>query len=224
MASIRIVRSRSKKKVLSRERRLTRKEFEAMELDGRVTLIRSLIGLGLLHVFEELDREVVSLAGARYARKGEKTACRRHGSNPGSVHLAGQRIGIQVPRVRGPKGEVQLKSYQQLQKDGEWDELLFRRVLGGLSCRDYEAAAESIPGAIGLSSSNVSRHFIEVSAKRLEQFMNRDLSDLDVVALFLDGKTFGSDELVMAVGVTLDGREGANSQRARPPGDQGVPG
>ena len=36
---------------------------------------------------------------------------------------------------------------------GEVNDLLLKRVLYGISCRNYEAAAEAIPGAIGLSSS-----------------------------------------------------------------------
>ena len=83
MASIQVVRPRRKKKVLSRSRQVSREEFEAMELDGRVQTIRSLVGIGLMHVHEELDREVVELAGERYARKEEQTECRRHGRNPG---------------------------------------------------------------------------------------------------------------------------------------------
>ena len=37
-----------------------------------------------------------------------------------------------------------------------------------ISCRNYEAAAEAIPGAIGLSGSTVSRAFIEASAAKPE--------------------------------------------------------
>jgi len=40
-----------------------RDEYEDMELDGRLELIRELVPLGLMHVQEELEREVVSLAG-----------------------------------------------------------------------------------------------------------------------------------------------------------------
>lgn len=57
---------------------------------------------------DELDREVMALAGERYARKDERTTCRRHGINPGSVRLAGQQFGIEVPRVRSPQVEVAL--------------------------------------------------------------------------------------------------------------------
>ena len=57
-------------------------------------------------------------------------------------------------------------------------------------CRNYAAAAEAIPGAIGLSGSTVSRAFIQASATKLRELQERDLSGEDVVALVLDGKTF----------------------------------
>ena len=62
--------------------------------------IRALVPLGLMHVQETLDQEVTALAGERYARKATATRGRRHGSNPGTVALAGQRVPIRVPRVR----------------------------------------------------------------------------------------------------------------------------
>ena len=40
---------------------------------------------------------------------------------------------------------------------------------------NYEAAAEAIPGAIGLSGSTVSRGFIEASAAKLRELQERDL-------------------------------------------------
>ena len=207
MASIQVVRAGRKRKRLSRSRQLSREEFESMGLNGRVQAIRSLVEIGLVHVYEELDREVMALAGKRYARKGDRTEYRRHGSNPGSVRLAGQRVGIEVPRVRGGEGEVRLSSYEAFQESGDLDEAMFRRVLYGISCRDYEAAAEVVPGAIGLSSSTVSRRFQEVSNQRLKELMDRDLSQLDVVALFVDGKTFAEDEMVLALGVTMQGQK-----------------
>ena len=85
------------------------------------------------------------------------------------------------------------------------DEGLFRKVLLGISCRDYEAAVEAVPGAIGLSKSRVSREFKKATAARLKEFQERDLSVYDVVALVLDGKSFAEDEMVVALGVTLEG-------------------
>lgn len=76
------------------------------------------------------------------------------------------------------------------------DEALLRRVLYGLSCRNY---AEVGPYAIGLSRSNVSRIYIEASTAKLRSFQERDLSEHDFLALFLDGKTFAKDMMVIAL-------------------------
>ncbi len=204
---LRSVRGRKKRKRLGVVEVVDREEFEGMELDAKVELIKGLVPLGLMHVRELLDKEVEALAQARYARKTEEAVGRRYGSNPGSVRLAGQRIPIQVPRVRGSRGEIPLRSYGALQGRGEIDEGLLRRVLYGISCRNYEVAAEAIPGAIGLSSSSVSRSFVEASAAKLKEFRERDLSGEDYVALFLDGKAFAEETMVVALGVTLSGEK-----------------
>jgi transposase-like protein len=187
---------------------LDREQYTELELDTKVELIRSLVPLGLMHVKEALDEEVVALAGEWYRRKEECTRGRRHGSNPGSVRIAGQRVPIRVPRVRNAHGgEIPLRSYEALSRVGDMDDLLLKRVLYGISCRNYEAAAEAIPGAIGLSSSTVSRKFIQASAKQLKQLQERDLSGEDVVAVFVDGKTFADATMVVALGITLSGEK-----------------
>ena len=43
-------------------------------------------------------------------------------------------------------------------------------LYGGIATRAYEACAEAIPEAFGLSSSTVSRRFIKASAQKLAQF------------------------------------------------------
>jgi transposase-like protein len=181
-----------------------REAYEELEVDAKVELIRSLVPLGLMHVSEMLEDEVTALAGERYARKSGDEV-RRHGTNPGSVRLAGQRVPIPVPRVRGPQGELSLRSYQLFQERAAVNETLLRRVLFGISCRNYEAAAEAIPGAIGLSSSSVSRAFVEASAGELRAFQERDLRGTTFVALFLDGKTFAEETMVIALGIQADG-------------------
>ena len=171
-------------------------------------LIRSLVPLGLLHVQEVLDQEVRALAGERYARKDASVGGRRHGSNPGTVGLAGQRVPMRVPRIRGVAGcEIPLCSYEALHRDGEVNDLLLKRVLYGISCRNYEAAAAAIPGAIGLSGSTVSRAFIQASAAKLRELQERNLAGEDVVAVVLDGKTFAAATMVIALGITIAGEK-----------------
>ena len=72
--------------------------IEALRTEMRVELIQELIPLGLAEVGRVLDEEVERLAGPRHARKGEGEVIYRHGSNPGSVRLGGQRHPVRVPR------------------------------------------------------------------------------------------------------------------------------
>jgi len=200
------VRKRKKSRVLGEVRVVRRSEYDVMDLDSKVELIRELIPLGLMHIQELLDAEVLALAGPRGAH-GDGAPGTRYGSNPGSVRMVGQRVRIRVPRVRGPKGELPLRSYTTLSGRGEVDPVLLRRVLHGISCRNYETAAAAIPGAIGLSSSSVSRAFVEASSARLREFQERDLSRDDISTLFLDGKTFAESTMVVALGVTFSGEK-----------------
>lgn len=176
--------------------------FLSEDIDTKVFLIQSLVPLGLMAVNDMLQREVDELAGDWYQRGG---AYVRHGSNPGSVRLHGQRHALKVPRVRTRAGEeVTLRGWTGL-KTRTPDEGLLRRVLYGLSSRDYGEAAEALPGAIGLGKSSISRHAIRAGAARLQVFQERDLSVYELVGLFIDGKTFAEDSMVIALGVTLDG-------------------
>ncbi len=205
---LRSVRKRKKSRRLGEVEIIRREDYDELELDAKVETIRALVPLGLMHVAELLDDEVTGLAGERYARKSAATRGRRHGSNPGTVGLAGQRVPVRVPRVRSMTGgEIPLRSYEALSGDREVNDVLLKRVLYGISCRNYEAAAESIPGAIGLSSSTVSRGFIQASAAALREFQERDLSGEDLVALFLDGKTFAEATMVIALGITISGEK-----------------
>jgi len=188
--------------------------LEALPVDARavsakVALIQELIPLGLLHVAESLQQEVEWLTGPRYQRHGGQSGLVRYGSQPGSVYLADQKLGVVVPRVRNriDNREVALRTYQRLQEPRRADEGVMQRILAGLSCREYEKCAESVPEAFGLSASTVSRRYIQASARKLKELQDRSLKEYDLVALFLDGKTFAADTMVIALGVTIKGEK-----------------
>jgi putative transposase len=205
---VRSVGKRKKTRVLGETPVVSREGYGELDLDSKVEMIRALVPLGLMHVEELLDEEVCELAGERYARKAAEMRGRRHGTNPGTVGLAGQRVRMRIPRVRSRAGaEIPLRTYEALSGDGEVNERLLRRVLYGISCRNYEAAAEAIPGAIGLSGSTVSRRFVEASAAKLREMQERDLSGEDVVAMFVDGKRFADATMVVALGITMSGEK-----------------
>jgi transposase-like protein len=172
-------------------------------------MIQALIPLGLKAVNELLQEEVVGLAGERYSRAGGVPAYARWGQQQGSVYLADQKVAVPVPRVRDTRRgqEVPLSTYAGLQDARGADDAALRKVLKGLSCRDYESCVDPVAETFGLSASTLSRRFKRASAKKLQELSERDLSKYDVVGLFLDGKTFGEDEMVIALGVTLKGEK-----------------
>lgn len=200
-------RKRKKNRIKGMTIPLRRDEFEALELNSRLELIMSLIPLALMVVGEELEQEIEQLAGRRYNRKEDPSTPRRHGHNPGTVKLLNQRVPIRVPRVRDANGECGLASYEKLHQGLPLDEVIFKRILRGISCRDYESVADAIPEAIGLSKSTVSKQFKKVSAEALANLDERHLSVYDIVAIFLDGKTFAEDTMVTALGVTMTGEK-----------------
>ena len=118
-AVLRSVRRRNgKSRRLGKVEILERSEYEGLDLDTRVELILGLIPLGLMHVQEVLADEVKELAGEKHARKTSEERGSRYGTNPGTVRVGGQRISIQVPRVRGDRGEIPLRSYPTLHAGG----------------------------------------------------------------------------------------------------------
>src|SRR5437870_13744022 len=100
-------RMRKRKRSLGEVRVLRREDYQGLELNAKVELIRSLIPLGLMHVQMLLDEEVEALAGARYARAAGATGM-RHGSNPGTGGLDGQRVPNRGPGVRSGEAGIPL--------------------------------------------------------------------------------------------------------------------
>jgi transposase-like protein len=173
----------------------------------QLALVQALIPLGLKAVEEMLLADVAALAGARYVHEPSGSRIVRWGKQAGSIYLADQKLPIEVPRVRDrvANHDLSLPTYQQLQTPRAHDVGLYRRVLGGLSCREYAAAAEAVPEAFGLAKTSVSRRFIQTSARTLRQLQERRLDDADWLVLLIDGKTFAKDQLVIALGVTASG-------------------
>ena len=67
---------------------------------------------------------------------------------------------------------------------------------GGDSRGDRALELDGVPGG-----------FIQASATQLRELQERDLSGENVVALFLDGKTFADATMVVALGITMSGEK-----------------
>ncbi|HEX9833150.1 MAG TPA: transposase [Mycobacterium sp.] len=172
-------------------------------------MIQALIPIGLDAVNELLQQEVIALVGARYSRDGGQADCARWGRQRGSVYLGDHKVAVTVPRVRdlGRRQEVPLASYQALGRPRRAEDAALLKLLKGLSCRDYEACVDPAAETFGLAASSLSRRFKRASAKKLAELTERDLSGYDLVALFLDGKTFGDDQMVIGLGITISGEK-----------------
>lgn len=176
------------------------------DLDVKVSLIQSLIPLGLESVRKELQNELMRLAGEK-GRHGKKNV--RWGRQWGSVYMLDQKVPVRIPRVRN-KGwniEVPLQLYQKLQQPYRENEQALKRLLNGLSMNRYAESAEIVPEVFGLSASNMSRRFKISTAAKLERLMSRDLGSYDFTVILIDGKRFAEEGIVVAVGITTDGKK-----------------
>jgi transposase-like protein len=128
---------------------------------------------------------------------------------PGSIYLGDQKVSVMRPRLRGPAGEVRLKSYAQMKSPQGFSEQLLGKVLGGLSERRYAQTVVNAAEAFGVSASTVSRHLVEASSQKLKEFRERRLEDFPVFAVFADTVHRGGQAFVVALGLDSKGQKRA---------------
>ena len=179
---------------------------EIDNLDVKVSLIQALIPVGLEKLGNELQQEVKKLAGEKGTHGKDNT---RWGKQWGSVYMLDQKVPVEIPRVRNKaaKAEIPLETYQKMQQPYQEDERIFKKLLNGLSMNKYEESAEIVPEVFGLSPSNMSKRFKKVTAGRLRHLRIRRLGRYDFTAIFIDGKRFAEEGIVVAVGITLKGEK-----------------
>lgn len=132
---------------------------------------------------------------------------RKWASQPGSVFIGGQKVRVGRPRLRGPGGEMSLKSYTRLQDPAQFSEELLTKTLRGLSGRKYRETVLETAGSFGISPSSVSRHVVCATIRKIREFMERDLSKIDLFAVFLDTIHRGGVAFVVALGLDKRGKK-----------------
>lgn len=165
---------------------------------------------GLLMMKALIEEEVEQLAGPRYAHQAERQA-RRWGQAEGHVIFAGRKVALKRPRVRGVgpagAGEIPLSRYQAFAGPDRLAQSVQAKVLRRVSQRDYAGVLEEVCDGYGIDKSSVSRHWKAASTRQLRDLLERDLRDLDVVVVLLDGKEFHDYTLITALGVDAEGRK-----------------
>lgn len=177
---------------------------------AREGLLAMSVGVGLRVMAEMMESELTGRVGPKHARIPERTAS-RHASAPGSVVLGGRRVPISRPRARTVDGaEVQLETYATFASDDLLTQVVLERMLAGVATRRHRAVAEPVGAAVeaeaaSTSRSSVSRRFKAATASALEELMSRDLSELAVAAMMIDGVIFAEQCCVVALAICTDG-------------------
>ena len=196
------------KRIKQKEALVEKLKQENPELMAKIALIQTLIPMGLKAVEETLQAEVTALAGPRYHNRSSELG--RQGSNPGSVFVYDQKVQVPVPRVQHKVTgeEIGLSTYAAFQQPTTIDALSLNRMIHGISTGNYQETALKIPETLGIKRNSVSKRWIRASAKKLSALQDRDLSQYDIIAIFLDGKAFSrKQQMVVAVGVTIEGEK-----------------
>ena len=160
-------------------------------------------------VAEELiEEEVLELCGARYEHDATREAT-RYGRQPGSIAIAGRKVKIDKPRVRRTDGggEVELKSYQQLKREGTIGETVIKSAIRGVSSRNYEGVVVASCEGFGMKKSSVSREFIKASAKKVKELCERRFDETRFVIILIDGVHYAGVTMLVAMGVTIKGEK-----------------
>ncbi len=177
---------------------------------AREGLLAMSVGIGLRVMTEMMEAEVTDRVGLKNAKIPDRTAS-RHASAPGSVVLGGRRVPISRPRARTVEGtEVELDTYATFSADDLLTKVVLERMLAGVATRRHRAVAEPVGRAVddaagSTSASSVSRRFKAATATALEELMGRDLSELAVVAMMIDGVHFADQCCVVALAICADG-------------------
>jgi putative transposase len=191
---------------------------------ARESLLDAVILSGYGFVQQELEAERTALCGARYAHQEQRQAVRA-GHVPSSLVLGGRRVEIPRPRARSLEGrELSLPSWRAWSSRDPLDERAMEQMVVGVSTRRYARSLERLPQEIavrGISKSTVSERFVVGTRRRLAELMRRELRDLKLVALLIDGVHFAEHVVLAAVGIDVDGvkhplglREGATENAA----------
>lgn len=183
------------------------------ELTGAVRegLLALAVGAGLQVMRVLMEENVTAVCGPKGRHLPDRTAV-RHGAEDGAVVVGGRKVGVRRPRVRTAdrSTEVPVPAYELFSSADLLGELALEKMMAKLSTRRYAAGLEPVgsqveAAASSTSRSAVSRRFVAMTERALDEMMHADLSELDLVALMVDGVHFGEHLCVVALGITIDG-------------------
>jgi transposase-like protein len=183
-------------------------ELAGAAKDGLLALS---VGLGLGVLGEMMEAELDEVVGPKHAKNRERTAV-RHGHEDGEVTLGGRRVAVRRPRARTADGEqeVPLATYEYFADRDPLTRVVLEQMLAGVSTRRFTRTREPVGEQVSVrersaSKSAVSREFIGRTREHLDALMSRDLADVRLAALMVDGIELKGRCAIVALGVSTDG-------------------
>jgi transposase-like protein len=162
---------------------------------------------GLMLVMAVIKSECEKIAGVKDAKNPLRTV-NWWGSQIGSIYYGKQKVSIERPRLRGKDNkEIALNTYKAFQNPNGMNSTVMKQLILGISSRNYEEAIEGFIKGHGIKKSSISRHFVKATAEQMREFMERDISNFELCAIFVDGIEFKGHLLVVALGLDKEGKK-----------------
>ena len=177
---------------------------------AREGLLAMRVAAGMAVMAAMFEAEITAATGPKGRHDPDRVAV-RHGAGKGSVTLGGRRVAVSRPRARTLAGhEVALNTYAAFAADDLLGQVVLERMLAGVATRRHARVGEPVgkgvlAGASSTGRSAVSRRFIKQTETALAELLARDLSELDIKVLMLDGEHMASRCVIVALGITADG-------------------
>jgi transposase-like protein len=169
------------------------------------------VGVGLGVLTELMEEEVDDVVGPKGKHNVDRAAV-RHGHEDGPVTLGGRRVDVRRPRMRTANGdaEVPVTTYLHFADRDPLARVVLERMLAGVSTRRYQRTQEPVgedveTTARSTSKSSVSRTFVERTRQALGELMSRQLGDLRLAVMMLDGLELKGRMMIVALGITTEG-------------------
>ena len=169
------------------------------------------VGVGLGVLTELMEEEVDDVVGPKGKWNPDRTAV-RHGHEDGDVTLGGRRVEVRRPRVRTADGdaEMHLSTYEHFADRDPLGRVVLERMLAGVSTRRYRRTQEPVGEQVetrarSTSKSAVSRTFVERTRDALAELMSRQLADMRLSVMMLDGLELKGRMMIVALGITTEG-------------------
>jgi len=125
----------------------------------------------------------------------------------GSIYMGDRKVSVRHPRLREPGGEIPLQSYEALKRPGVFSEEVLRKMLRGLSARKYRETLLETSHRFGVSPSTVSRHVVEMTTQKLQEFKESDLSEIGLFAVLIDTIHRGGEAFKVGLGIDTEGQK-----------------